>query len=158
MLDPCITHKIRLCLATQSLVLLQVAGLQRRLVEMETAEQQRRELLQEEEAHLQHSDQRHRETSSRLEDALEDAKVHVKELSVQVGLAESKVRGLEEQLQLGDGKRRELELKLAGLYSAMRRTVGIGHTRLSSTPGSSRRSPSPWRRHLQIRGTVMHFF
>ncbi|AWP11438.1 putative rootletin-like [Scophthalmus maximus] len=139
------------CEAGREAALNEVAGLQRRLVEMETAEQQRRELLQEEEAHLQHSDQRHRETSSRLEDALEDAKVHVKELSVQVGLAESKVRGLEEQLQLGDGKRRELELKLAGLYSAMRRTVGIGHTRLSSTPGSSRRSPSPWRRHLQIR-------
>lgn len=150
-------RKNSISLATLLCVLVQVAGLQRRLVEVEKAEQQSRELLQEREAYQQQNDQQHRETSAQLEKALEDAKVQVKELSVQVGLTESKVQGLEEQLALGDTKRKDLELKLAGLYSVLRRTLGIGHTRLSSTAGSRRRSPSPWRSHLQIRGMVIDF-
>lgn len=136
-------------------VFAQVAGLQRRVVELETAEHQNRELLQERESHQQQSDQRHRETIAQLGEALEDSRIQVKELSVQVGIAESKVQGLEEQLGLADAKRRDLELKLAGLHSALRRTVGTSHTRLSGTPGSRRRSPSPWRNHLQVKG--MHF-
>ncbi|XP_034438966.1 rootletin isoform X1 [Hippoglossus hippoglossus] len=140
------------CEAGREAALNEFAGLQRRLVEMETVEQESRELLQEKEAHQQHSDKRHKNTSALLEEALEDAKVQVQQLCAQVGLAESKVQGMEEQLRLGDAKRKDLELRLAGLYSALRRTVGISHTRLSNTPGSRRRSPSPWRRHVQIRG------
>lgn len=135
----------------------QVSGLQRRVMELETSEHQTRKMLQDREAHQQQCDQRHRETTAQLEIALEDAGIKVKELSVQVGLAESKVRALEEQLGLGDTKRRDLELKLAGLCSAVHRTVGTNHARLSGTLGSRRRSPSPWRNHLQMRGMVMHF-
>lgn len=143
---------------TLSCVFAQVAGLQRRVAELETAEHQNRELLQEREAYHQLCDQRHRETTAQLEEALKDTRIQVKELSVQVGLAESKVQGLEEQLGLADAKRRDLELKLAGLHSALRRTVSISHTRLLGTPGSRRRSPSPWRNHRQVKGMVMHFY
>lgn len=137
-------------------VFAQVAGLQQRVVELETAEYQNRELLQEREAYRQQCDQRHRGTTAQLGEALEDARTQVKELTVQVGLAESKVQGLEEQLGLADAKRRDLELKLAGLCSALRRTVGTGQTRLSGTSGSRRRSPSPWRNHPQVKGMVVH--
>lgn len=138
-------------------MLVQVAGLQRRLVELETAEQESRELLQESESHKQQSEQRLRETSAQFEEALEDARVQVKELSAQVGLAESKAQSLEEQLRLGDAKRKELELKLAGLYSALRRTVGMNRMCASGILGSRRRSPSPWRSHMQVKGMVTDF-
>ena len=137
-------------------VVVQVSGLQRRVVELETSEHQNRELLQEREAYQQQCDQRHRETTAQLEEALEDAGIEVKELSVHVGFAESKVQGLEEQLGLSHAKHRDLELKLAGMYSAVRRTVGTSRPRLSGTPGFRRRSPSPWRNHLQVKGMVMH--
>lgn len=127
------------------------------MVELETSEHQKRELLQESEAYQQQCEQRHRETSAQLEDALEDAKIQVKELSLQVGLAESKIQALEEQLGLAESKRRDLEHKLAGLRSALRSTIGTGHTRLSGTPGSRRRSPSPWRNHVQGKGSVTRF-
>lgn len=146
-----------ICLVTLFCVFVQVAGLQRQVVELETMEHQNQELLQEKEAYRQQCDQRHSETTAQLGQALEDARVQVKELSVQVGLAESKVQGLEEQLGLGDAKRRDLELKLAGLYSALRRTVGTSHIRFSVTPGSRKRSPSPWRNHLQVKGKIKHF-
>lgn len=133
----------------------QVVGLQRRVVELETAKHQNQELLEEREAYQQQFDQQNRVTTAQLEEALEDARIQVKELSVQAGFAESKVQGLEEQLGLVDAKRRDLELKLAGLCSALRRTVGTGHKRLSGTPGSCKRSPSPWRNHLQIKGTLL---
>lgn len=127
------------------------------MVELETLEHQNQELLQDREAYQQQCEQRRRETTAQLEEALEDGGIQVKQLSVQVGLAESKVQGLEEQLSLGDAKRRDLELKLAGLYSALRRTVGTGQARLTGTPGSHKRSPSLWRNHLQLKGMVMHF-
>lgn len=131
----------------------QVSGLQRRVVELETSERQSRELLQDQEAHQRQSDQRHRETTAQLEEALQDSGIQVQELSVQVGLAETKVQGLEEQLGLGDARRRDLELKLEGMFSALRRTVGTGRTRLTGTPGPRRRSPSPWR----VKGIILHF-
>ncbi|XP_034736357.1 rootletin [Etheostoma cragini] len=140
------------CEAGREAALNEVSGLQRRVVELETLEHQNQELLQEREAYQQQCDQRHRETTAQLEEALEDARIQVKELSVQVGFAESKVQGLEEQLGLSHAKHRDLELKLAGMYSAVRRTVGTSHPRLSGTPGFRRRSPSPWRNHLQVKG------
>lgn len=139
-------------------MLVQVAGLQRRLVELETSEQETRELLQESETHKQQSEQGLRETSAQLEEALEDARVQVRELSAQVGLAEHKAQSLEEQQRLGDAKRKELELKLAGLYSAVRRTVGINPMCLSGIRGSRRRSPSPWRNHIQVKGMMVTDF
>lgn len=115
-------------------------------------EQQNRELLQEREAHHQQSDQQRRESYAQLEESLEYTKVQVKELTLQLGLAESKALGLEEQLGLSDAKCKDLEVKLAGLFSAFRRTVGISRTRLPSKPGSRKQSPSHWGSHLQIRG------
>ena len=135
-------------------VFVQISGLQRRVVELETSEHQNRELLQDREAYQQQSDRRHRETTAQLEESLEDAKNKVTELSAQVGFAESRVHGLEEQLGLADAKRRDLELKLATLYSALRQTLGISQIILSGTPGSRRRSSSPWRKHLQGKGTI----
>ncbi|KAK1896509.1 Rootletin [Dissostichus eleginoides] len=140
------------CEAGREAALNEVSGLQRRVVELETSEHQNRELLQDREAHQQQSDRRHRETTAQLEEALEDAKNKVTELSAQVGFAESRVHGLEEQLGLADAKRRDLELKLARLYSALRQTLGISQIILSGTPGSRRRSSSPWRKHLQGKG------
>lgn len=144
-------------LGLSCLVILQVEGLKRRVVELETAEQESQELLQESKAYKQQSEQTLRETSARLEEALEDARVQVRELSAQVGLAENKAQSLEELLQLGDAKCKGLELKLAGLYSALRRTVGMNRKCLSGTSGSRRRSLSPWRSHMQIKGAIMDF-
>lgn len=118
-------------------------------------EHQKQEMLQEREVYQQQSDQRHRETTTQLEGALEDATLQISELHKHAGLAESKAQGLEQQLGLSDAKRRDLELKLAGLYSALRRTVGISRTRVSHTPGSRRRSASPWRN--QVKGKIIHF-
>lgn len=133
-------------------VFAQVAGLQQHVVELETAEYQTRELLQEREAYQQQCDQKHKETTAELGEALEEARTQVKELAVKVDVAESKVQDLEQQLGLANTKCRDLELKLAGLCSALRRTVGTGQTRLSGTPGSRRRSSSPWRNHLPVKG------
>ncbi len=127
------------------------------MVELETADRQNRELLQERDVHQQQCDQMHRETTAELREALEDARIQVKELSVQVGLTESKVQGLEEQLSLEDAKRRDLELKLAGLTSALRRTVSTSHARLAGTPGSWRRSSSPWKNQMHVKGLFMLF-
>ncbi|XP_034091518.1 rootletin isoform X3 [Gymnodraco acuticeps] len=140
------------CEAGREAALNEVSGLQRRVVELETSEHQNCELLQDREAHQQQRDRRHRETTAQLEEALEDAKNKVTELSGQVGFAESRVHGLEEQLGLADAKRRDLELKLARLYSALRQTLGISQIILSGTPGSRRQSSSPWRKHLQGKG------
>lgn len=136
---------------------MQVAGLQHRLVELESTEQKSRELLQESEASRQQSEQRLRETSDRLEEALEEGKVQMRELSAKVSLAENKTQSLEEKLSLGDAKCKELVLKLAGLYSVLRCTVGISRMCFSDTPGLRRRSPSPWRMHLQGKGMVTDF-
>lgn len=127
------------------------------MVELETVEHQKQELLQEREVYQQLSDQKHRETTAQLEGALEDATVQISELNEQVGCAESKAQGLEQQLGLSDAKRRDLELKVAGLFSALRRSVGISRTGLSHTPGSRRRSASPWRSQIQVKGMVIHF-
>lgn len=133
-------------------VFAQVAHLQKRVAELET---QNRELLQDREAYQQQCDQRHSETAAQLGEALEDARTQVKELTVQAGLTESKVQGLEGQLDQADAKRRELELKLGGLCSALRCTVGTGQARLSGTHGSQRRSPSSWRKHSQVKGILV---
>lgn len=150
----CIVEKVRLafCLVC---VFAQVAHLQKRVAELETVETQNRELLQDREAYQQQCDQRHRETAAQLGEALEDARTQVKELTVQVGLTEGKVHGLEGQLDQADAKRRELELKLGGLCSALRCTVGTGQARLLGTSGSPRRSPSSWRKHSQVKGRLV---
>lgn len=154
--NACIVEKVRFvwCLVC---VFAQVAHLQKRVAELETVETQNRELLQHREAYQQQCDQRQRETAAQLGEALEDARTQVKELTMQAGLTESKVQGLEGQLDQADAKRRELELKLGGLCSALRCTVGTGQTRRSRTHGSQRRSPSSWRNHSQVQGTVYLF-
>ncbi|XP_063747285.1 rootletin [Eleginops maclovinus] len=145
-------QKVLECEAGREAALNEVSGLQRRVLQLETSEHQNRGLLQDREAHQQQSDRRHRETTAQLEENLEDARNKVTELSAQVGFAESRVHGLEEQLGLADAKRRDLELRLAGVYSALRRTFGASQKILSGTPGSRRRSSSPWRKHLQGKG------
>uniref|UniRef100_A0A3B4GVC1 Ciliary rootlet coiled-coil, rootletin family member 2 n=1 Tax=Pundamilia nyererei TaxID=303518 RepID=A0A3B4GVC1_9CICH len=143
------------CEAGREAVLNEVAGLQRRVMELESTEHQNRELLQEKETFQWQSDQRHRETTAQLEAALEDARAQIKELSMQVGVAKNKAQSVEEQLEVSDAKCRDLELKLAGLYAALRRTVGINHVRLSDKPGSRRRFPSPWRGESVANGSLL---
>lgn len=122
-------------------------------MEIETAEQQSRELLQEREAHRQQSDQQHRESYAQLVESLEYAKVQVKDLTLQLGFADTKAQGLEEQLGLSDAKCKDLEVKLAGLFSAFRCTVGISRTKVStSKPGPHKESPSARGIPLQMRG------
>lgn len=127
------------------------------MVKLEKLEHQNQDLQQEREAYQQQCEQSHRETTAQLEEALENAQAQVKELSVQASLAERKIQSLEEQLSLGGAKCRELELKLSGLYSTLRRTVCTSQTRLLSSQASCKRSPSPWRNHLQARGMLMRF-
>lgn len=131
--------------------------MQRRVSEQEEAEQQARRLLQEREADLQQSEQRHREETAQLEGALADAKSQIREVTLRASLAEGKAQGLEEQLSQGDAMRRDLEHKLLGLCSALRRTLGIGLTGVSRTPGSRRRTPSHWGTPLPVKGMTVHF-
>lgn len=128
----------------------QVAGLQFHVIQLETANKKSQELLQEKEVSQQQSGQRHKETTSQLE----NSKTQVTELSVQVGLVEKKAQSLEEQLGLSHAKCRDLEHQLVRLYSALRLTVGINHSRISDKSGLRKRSPSPWRRNLYAKGNV----
>ncbi|KAM8874513.1 uncharacterized protein crocc2 isoform 2-T2 [Spinachia spinachia] len=140
------------CDAGRAAALNEVSALQRRVLELEASEHQSQELLQDRTAYQQQCDQRHRGTTGQLEEALEDAGIQIKQLAAQVGLAESKVLGLEEQLGVSDAQRRDLELKLAGLYSALRRTAGTRQARLTGSPGSRKQSLSPWKNDLQVKG------
>ncbi|KAJ3599859.1 hypothetical protein NHX12_033813, partial [Muraenolepis orangiensis] len=114
------------CEAGREAALNESAGFQRRVSDLEEAERQTRESLREKEAGLHDAERRHRE---------------VRELSLGLGVAEGRAQGLEDQLGLAEASRRETELKLRGLWSAVRRGLGIG----GRTGLSRRRSPSPWR-------------
>ncbi|KAG9341576.1 hypothetical protein JZ751_019089, partial [Albula glossodonta] len=129
-----------------------VAGLQRRTSELEEAERRLGEELKEREAGLQESARKHREEAERLEGAVQEAGLQHRELSLQVSLAEGRARGLEEQLSAGDAARRDLQQRLAGLSSVLRRTLGIGRNGRSQTPGSRARSPSPCRAMSPAKG------
>lgn len=134
---------------------MQVSALQRRVLDLEASERQSQELLQDKEAYHQQCDQKHSGATAQLEEALDDAGIQIKQLAEQVGLAESKVQGLQERLGASDAQRRDLELKLAGLYSALCRAAGTHQARLSGSPASRKRSPSPRKNCLQVKGIVM---
>lgn len=139
-----------------SRAIVQVAALQQRVLELEAAEHQVRELLLDSESRQQQGDQKHRESAAQLEEALRAALARTKELTERAGLGESRVHDLEEQLGLAGARRRDLEAKLAALRSALRRTVG--EKRFSGPPGTRHRSPSPRRRHSQVKGTAVRRF
>ncbi|XP_024000833.2 rootletin, partial [Salvelinus sp. IW2-2015] len=128
------------------------SGLQRRILELEDAARQMREVLAEREAGLQQSLLLHCEETSKLVVALEEQSTQVRELTLRVSLADGRVQGLEEQLGHGEAQRRELEHRLVGLTSALRRTLGIGRNGRSQTPGSRGRSLSPWRSRSPVKG------
>lgn len=121
-------HKYKdLCCVVLCCVCVQVAGLQRCVVEMETEEHQRREMLQE-------LDQMHRRTTPQLEEAPEDAAGQTHELTTQASHAASKVTSLDQQLGVCDAQQRGLE--------------HCWH-QLAFKHESRRRSPSPRKHHLQ---------
>uniref|UniRef100_A0A8C6NP90 Uncharacterized protein n=1 Tax=Nothobranchius furzeri TaxID=105023 RepID=A0A8C6NP90_NOTFU len=130
----------------------EVAGLQCRVRKLETAEQESRALLQEREVCQQKCDQKHRETTAQLEAELEDSRTTVKELTVKVGLAETRAHRLKEELCLSGAKCRDLEHHLAALYAGLRSTVGTDHPRFSDKPGSRRRPLSPCRGRVFVKG------
>lgn len=141
-------------LQTQHCLFTQVAGLQYRMRELERGKQESQELLQEKEACQQRGDRKHREITAQLEASLEDSRATVKELTVKVGLTENRAKGFEEQLNVSKSKCRGLEHQLVGLYAALLSTVDVNRTRLSEKAGSRRRSPSPWRGNLFVKGKV----
>lgn len=143
------------CLVSVSCVIVQVAALQQRVLELEAAEQQVRELLLDSEARQQQGDQKHRESAAQLEEALRAALARTKELTEQADLAESRVHDLEEQLGLAGARHKDLEAKLAALSSALRHTVG--EKRFSGPPGTHHRSPSPRRHHSQVKGMAVRW-
>lgn len=129
--------------------------MQRCVAELETAKHQNQKLLQQLEADQQQREQRHREATAQLEGALEDAMVQIRHLTMQGDLKESKAQGLEQQLDLGNAKRRDLEIQLAGLHSALRHTVFTSHR--SGTTGAHR--GSPWRKQFNSMSMLlMQFF
>uniref|UniRef100_A0AAV2KYH3 Sushi, nidogen and EGF-like domain-containing protein 1 n=1 Tax=Knipowitschia caucasica TaxID=637954 RepID=A0AAV2KYH3_KNICA len=133
--------------AGREAALSEVSGYQRRLVELETAEHKNKKHLLQMESNQLQREQMHRQTTAQLEGALEDAMVQVRELSMQGHLSESKTQGLEKQLDLDNGRRRDLETRLARLHSVLHQTVFNKHTTI--TNGSPRRSHSPRRKPSQ---------
>nr|XP_054604928.1 rootletin [Nothobranchius furzeri] len=146
-------HRLLECEAGKEAALNEVAGLQCRVRKLETAEQESRELLQEREVCQQKCDQKHRETTAQLEAELEDSRTTVKELTVKVGLAETRAHRLKEELCLSGAKCRDLEHHLAALYAGLRSTVGTDHPRFSDKPGSRRRPLSPCRGRVFVKGS-----
>lgn len=134
--------------------LCQVAGLQRRVIELEEAQSLEKESQQQRDASLQESHRRQREEMSRLEAALQEVQAELREQSVELRLAESRGRSLEEQLTHADASRSDLEHRLSGLASALRRTLGIGCRARSPTLGTRGRRPSPWRNRSPEKGTA----
>ncbi|KAM9762981.1 uncharacterized protein crocc2 [Menidia menidia] len=140
------------CEACREAALNEVACLQCRVKEMETAKQQSQVLLQEKVSYQHQSNQMHEEATAKLEADLENSKIQVKDLTVQIGVANNKAQNLEEQLDLSDAKCRHLEHHLARLYTALHQTFGINHTRLFDKPGPQRRSLSPLKRCSEVKG------
>lgn len=132
--------------------MVQVAALQQQL---QAAELQARELLQDRETLQQRGEQKHREAAAQLEEALRVAVARTSELDAQAELAERKVQRLEEQLVAAGAGHRELEAQLARLCLAVCHAVCSTKNHHFTSPAGTRRrrSPSPRRRHLQAKGT-----
>ncbi|XP_072540199.1 uncharacterized protein crocc2 isoform X4 [Salminus brasiliensis] len=131
--------------AGREAALKEVAGLQRRVAELEEAQCMEKESQRQRDASLQESQRRQREETSRLEAALQEVQAELREQNVELKLAEGRGRSLEEQLALADASRTDLEHRMSGLTSALRRTLGIGCRARSPTPRPRGRRPSPWR-------------
>lgn len=124
------------------------------MAEQEEAEAAAREAQQQRDVALQESQRRQREETARLEEALREAQAQAREQALRASLAEGQIGGLEEQLAQGEASRRGLERRLAGLESALRRTLGIGRRGRSPTPGARGRSLSPWRTRSPVKGVL----
>lgn len=131
-----------------------MAGLQRRVSELEEAQRVERDSQRQLDLSIQHSQQSQQEKITRLEGALQEAQVQLRDLNVELSLAQGQVHGLEEQLAKTDATRTDIERKLCGLTSALRRTLGIGHRVRSPTPRPRGRNPSPWRAHSPFKGSA----
>lgn len=122
------------------------------MAKMEEAEVAAIEAQRQRDTALQESQQRWREETARLEEALREAQAQGREQGLRASLSEGQAGGLEEQLAQGEATRRGLEHRLDGLESALRRTLGIGRRGRSPTPGARGRSPSPWRTRSPVKG------
>lgn len=129
-----------------------MAGLQRRVSELEEAQRVERDAQRQHEVSVQQSQQCQQEKIARLEAALQEEQVQLRELNVELSLAQGRVQGLEEQLAKTDATRTDLERSLNGLTSALRRTLGIGRGARSPTPRPRGRNPSPWRAVSPFKG------
>lgn len=129
-----------------------MAGLHRRVSELEEVQRVERDAQHQREVTIQQNQQCKQEKISRLEMALQKEQVQLRELNVELSLAQGRVQGLEEQLAKSDATRTDLEHKLSGLTSALRRTLGIGRGARSPTPKPRGRNPSPWRAQSPFKG------
>ncbi|KAL2090413.1 hypothetical protein ACEWY4_015101 [Coilia grayii] len=120
------------------------SALQRRVAELEEAEQVARAWVRQRDSALQESVRRQGEEVRRVEEALREAREEAREQGLRASLAEGEARGLGEQLAQGEEVRRGLEVRLERLESTLRRTLGIGRGGRSPPPGTRGRSPSPW--------------
>ncbi|KAK0137902.1 Rootletin [Merluccius polli] len=144
------------CEAGKEAALNQSAVFQRRVSDLEEAQRQSRESIQEKEASLLDAERRQCEAGQQLERAVEAAKTQVWELSLALSQAQGQAQGLEDRLGLAETARRETELKLRALWSAVRRGLEVGgRTGLSYSLGARRRSPSPWRTYPPVKGGDM---
>lgn len=133
-----------------------MAGLQRRVSELEEALRVERDAQHQRDVSIQQSQQCQQEKIVHIEAALQEKQVKLRELNVELSLAHGRVHGLEEQLAKTDATRTDLERKLSGLTSALRRTLGIGRGARSPTPRPRGRNPSPWRGHSPLKGSAQY--
>ncbi|XP_028817168.1 rootletin isoform X3 [Denticeps clupeoides] len=128
------------------------SALQRRVAELEDAERAGQEGLRQHDSAMQESLRRHHDETARLEGALHNAQTQVRELSLRVSLAEEQVQGLGQQLAQSEDTNRDLDQRLAGLVSALRRTLGIRQNGRSLNAGVRGRSLSPWKTRSPVKG------
>lgn len=131
-----------------------MTGLQRRISELEEAQRVEHDVQQQREVSVQQSQQCQLEKIAHLEVALQEAQVQLRELNVELSLAQGRVQGLEEQLAKSDAGHNDLERKLNGLTSALRRNLGIGRGARSPTPRPRGKNPSLWRAHSPFKGAA----
>lgn len=122
-----------------------MAGLQRRVSELEELQRVEKDAQHQREVSIQQSQQCQQQKIIRLEGALKEKQMQLSELNVEFSLAHGRVRGLEEQLAKTDAACTDLERKLSSLTSALRRTLGIGRGARSPTLRPRGRNLSPWR-------------
>uniref|UniRef100_A0AAY4ERZ7 Rootletin n=1 Tax=Denticeps clupeoides TaxID=299321 RepID=A0AAY4ERZ7_9TELE len=128
------------------------AGREAALKELEDAERAGQEGLRQHDSAMQESLRRHHDETARLEGALHNAQTQVRELSLRVSLAEEQVQGLGQQLAQSEDTNRDLDQRLAGLVSALRRTLGIRQNGRSLNAGVRGRSLSPWKTRSPVKG------